>query len=131
MPEQHEAHAFYRRYLAALNAHQFDRMGEFLHERVTHNGAPTTRAHIQAALRDIGEAVPDFTWRLRGLVAEGDQLAALLTNTGTPTREWLDQAPTGASFEITEYGFYRLRDGRFTDLSNLHDADTLRRQLAG
>jgi predicted ester cyclase len=56
-------------------------------------------------------------------------LNARLTNTGTPAKEWLGVAPTGASFEIVEYAIYQVRDGRFVHMTALYDAETLRRQL--
>jgi hypothetical protein len=40
-------------------------------------------------------------------------------------------APSGASFEIVEYAIYRIRDGRFVEMTALHDGSALRRQLEG
>jgi predicted ester cyclase len=41
------------------------------------------------------DAVPDFHWEPREIAVDGDRLAARLTNTGTPAKEWLGVAPTG------------------------------------
>ena len=106
---------FYLRYIGALNAHEIYRMDEFINDETTLNG-------------DI-DAVPDFHWEPREIAVDGDRLAARLTNTGTPAKEWLGVAPTGASFEIVEYAIYQVRDGRFVHMTALHDAETLRRQL--
>lgn len=76
------------------------------------------------------EAVPDLHWDLKELVVDGDTIAARLINTGTPVKRWLGVEPTGASFEITEYAVYRVRDGRFAHMANVHDAESLARQLA-
>jgi hypothetical protein len=43
-------------------------------------------------------------------------------------REWLGVAPTGASFESTEYAIYRVHSGRFVPMTARHDAGELRRQ---
>src|SRR5262245_36594127 len=43
---------FYDRYIAALNARNFDVLVEFIHDEVTLNGKPATRADILAVLRD-------------------------------------------------------------------------------
>ncbi|MFJ6541870.1 ester cyclase [Streptomyces sp. NPDC091385] len=121
--------AFYLRYIDALNAHAFDGMDEFIAERTTLNGEPADRADLLAVQRYDVDAVPDLHWELRELLFDGDRLAARLVNTGTPVKEWLGVAPTGASFEITEYAVYQVRDGRFVHMTALHDAGELRRQL--
>ncbi|MDR7278173.1 ester cyclase [Catenuloplanes atrovinosus] len=120
---------FYQRYLDLLNAREFDRLDEFVGDEVTHYGDRYTRDQVAAALTGETEAVPDLHWSLQELVVDGDRLAARLINTGTPVKEWLGVAPTGASFETVEYAVYRVRDGRFTHMTNLHDAEALRRQL--
>jgi predicted ester cyclase len=122
---------FYRHYIEALNAHEFDRMHEFINDQTTLNGEPGTRGDVIAVLKGDAAAVPDFHWELQELAVDGDRLAARLVNTGTPVKEWLGAAPTGASFEIVEYAIYQVRDGRFVHMTALHDAEVLQRQLAG
>jgi predicted ester cyclase len=120
---------FYLHYLEELNAHRFDGMDRFIADRTTLNGEPATRDDLLAVQRADVAAVPDLHWELEELLFDGDRLAARLTNTGTPAREWLGVAPTGASFEITEYAIYQVRNGRFIHMTALHDAGELRRQL--
>jgi predicted ester cyclase len=120
---------FYERYIAALNAHEFDRMDEFVHDDIVMHSEPSSRDALVAQLRSITDAVPDFHWETQELALNGDSLAARLINTGTPTREWLGVAPSGRSIEIVEYAIYRVRDGRFLHMSAIHDAETLRNQL--
>lgn len=121
--------AFYLRYLESLNAHKFDGMDEFIDDRTTLNGEPATRDDLIAVQKHDVEAVPDLHWELKELLFDGDRLAARLVNTGTPAKEWLGVAPTGASFEIVEYAIYQVRDGRFVHMTALHDAGELSRQL--
>ncbi|MEU4659204.1 ester cyclase [Streptomyces sp. NPDC023723] len=127
----HDMRAFYLRYLAALNAHEFDGMDEFIADRTTLNGEPATREDLLAVQRHDVAAVPDLHWELKEMLFDGDRLAVRAVNTGTPVREWLGVAPSGASFEITEYAIYQIRDGRFIHMTALHDAGELRRQLEG
>jgi predicted ester cyclase len=122
---------FYLRYIEELNAHRFDQMDEFIDERTTLNGEPATRDDLIAVQKADVDAVPDLHWELKELLFDGDRLAARLVNTGTPVKEWLGVAPSGASFEITEYAIYQVRDGRFVHMTALHDAGELRRQLTG
>jgi predicted ester cyclase len=122
---------FYLRYIAELNAHRFDQMGEFIDDRTTLNGEPATRDDLIAVQKADVAAVPDLHWELQELLFDGDRLAARLVNTGTPVKEWLGVEPTGASFKITEYAIYQVRNGRFVHMTALHDAGEMRRQLAG
>ncbi len=121
---------FYGRYIAALNAREFDRMDEFIHDQTTLNGEPGTRDDVIAVQKEEVDAVPDLHWELQNLIIDGNRVAAQLINTGTPVKEWLGTAPTGASFEIVEYAIYRVRDGRFEHMTALRDAEALQRQLS-
>ncbi|MGE0221485.1 ester cyclase [Mycolicibacterium sp.] len=121
---------FYRRYLEALNAHEFHRMDEFINAHTRHHGDPGTREAVIADLESIVDAVPDFRWTVTELLVNGDRLAVRLLNTGTPAKEWLGVAPNGGSFEIVEYALYQVQDGHFVSMSNFHDVEELRRQLS-
>ncbi|MGW7539869.1 ester cyclase [Streptomyces sp. NPDC054770] len=129
MMSANDLRTFYQRYIDMLNAHELHRVDEFISDEITYYGDPATRAQAHAALTAEIEAVPDFHWELEDLKVDGDTIAARLTNTGTPVKEYLGVAPTGASFEIVEYAIYRVRDGRFVHMTNLHDAETLKQQL--
>jgi predicted ester cyclase len=120
---------FYHRYIADLNAHRFDRMDQFINDEVTLNSEPASRDVLLAVQKADVDAVPDLHWELQELAFDGDRIAARLVNTGTPAKEWLGVAPTGASFEIVEFAIYQVRDGRFVHMSALHDAETMKRQL--
>jgi predicted ester cyclase len=122
---------FYRLYIETLNAHEFDLMYEFIDDETMHHGEPGTRDAVVADLKGIVDAVPDFRWEVTELLVNGDRLAVRLINRGTPVKEWLGVAPTGGSFEIVEYALYQVRNGRFVQMSNLHDVEGLRRQLVG
>ncbi|WP_089952173.1 ester cyclase [Lentzea xinjiangensis] len=120
---------FYEDHIEMLNAREFSRVREFVDDRITYFGEPATDDQVAAALTGEIEKVPDLRWELTDFAVDGDNIAARLINTGTPVKEWLGVAPTGASFEIVEYAIYKVRDGRFVHMTNLHDAGALERQL--
>lgn len=122
---------FYERYVEALNAREFDRMDEFVHESIIMHSEPSSRGALVAQLNSIVDAVPDFHWEVQELAINGDSIAVRAINTGTPTKEWLGAAPTGKSIEIVEYAIYRVHDGKFLHMSAVHDAETMQKQLAG
>jgi steroid delta-isomerase-like uncharacterized protein len=121
--------AWYMRYVAALNARQFDRMDEFIHDRVLLGGEWGTRDDVVANMREIVDAVPDMHWEVDEVLLDRDGIAVRAINTGTPTRKWLGVPPSGAAFRIVEYAIYKVADGRFAHMTNLHDSSEVIRQL--
>lgn len=119
----------YLRYIAVLNAHEFGGMDEFIAEEVLLAGEPGTRCAVVEVLEGIVDAVPDIHWRIEEMLFDRDGIAVRLTNTGTPAKEWLGVRPSGASFTIVEYAIYKVRDGRFIHMTNLHDSAEMLRQL--
>lgn len=122
---------FYDRYIATLNAQEFDALDRSIHDEVTFNGKPFTREDILIVLRREASAVPDLHWVLTNLIIDGDHLGAQLVNTGTPIKTFVGVEPTGKAFEVTEYAVYEVLDGRFKHMAAIHDAEGVRRQLAG
>jgi predicted ester cyclase len=124
-----ELRDFYLRYADVCNARAFDRLEEFVHDEVTLNGVPSTRADVTASLRAHTQAIPDLVWEIQDLVIEGNRIAARLRDTGTPQQEWFGLTPTGATVTFDECAFYEVVDGRFAHTWYLMDAAGVRRQL--
>lgn len=122
--------SWYLRYVAALNSHALGGMDEFVADDVVLNGDAGTRDDVVALLNHEIDAVPDLRWEVEELLFDRDRIAVRATNTGTPVKEWLGVPPSGASFEIVEYAIYRVRGGRFVQMTSLHDSAELLRQLA-
>lgn len=122
---------FFHRYVEKLNTHELNGMDEFIHDEVSLNSEPSTRDDVISVMKANIDAVPDFHWKVEEFLVDGDRAAVRAINTGTPVRDWLGVAPSGASFEIVEYAIYRIRDGRFAQMTALHDASALKFQLTG
>lgn len=122
-------HEWYLRYVAALNAHEFDGMDEFINDDVRLNGEMGTRDDVLNVQKHDVDAVPDLHWELKEILFDGNRIAIRAINTGTPSKEWLGVSPTGASFEIVEYAIYEVKDGRFVQMTALHDSADMLRQL--
>ncbi|RRR72522.1 ester cyclase [Streptomyces sp. RP5T] len=126
---ENDLKSWYLQYVAALDGRRLDEMDQFIADEVTLNGTPGRRADVIADMRSILEAVPDMRWQVQELLFDRDRIAVRAVNTGTPQKEWLGIAPTGKSFTIVEYAIYRVRDGRFVEMTNLHDSADILRQL--
>ncbi|WP_236791893.1 ester cyclase [Amycolatopsis sp. GM8] len=121
--------SWYLRYGAALNDRDFDGLHEFVNDKVLLNGEPVTRDAVIAGLKQLVDAVPDIHWELAEMLIDRDRIAVRAINTGTPAKEWLGVPPSGASFEIVEHAIYRVENGRFVQMTNLHDSAEMLRQL--
>jgi predicted ester cyclase len=123
-------HDFYRSYIAAANARDFDAIATIVAENVTLNGVAVKREDIITEFKKLVEAVPDLTWNIEHLVAEEDRIAARLQDTGTPkATTFFGQNPHGKSIKFTEYGSYKVRNGLFVEMSYLIDVPSISQQL--
>jgi predicted ester cyclase len=127
--DESELREFYLAYIQLANAREFDRLDVFTHDPVGVNGQQVSRADITAEFRAYTEIIPDLHWEIQDLAIDGNLIAARLTDTGTPAKEWLGMAPTGAAVSFTECAFYRIRDGRIEASWYVMDTDGVRRQL--
>ncbi len=121
---------FYARYIDAINAHQWDRIGEFMHDTVLYHGQTVMREQGVANFESITDAMPDYRVELRAVTVSGDTLGSYAVTRGTPLKEWLGLTPNGKPIEIEEITVYKIENGRFAQMSNVWDVEALRRQLA-
>lgn len=129
MRQRSEAAAFYRHYLAACNAHAFDRLPEFVAEDVWVNDEPQGLMGYVAGLRRVVKAFPDYHWQLRSLLIDGNSIAVHLTDTGTHQGEFLGVPPTGRRVMTSEFAVYRLEHDRIAQVWVTADNLTLLGQL--
>ena len=111
--------AIIRRLVAeVLNAGRMEVIDELYAPRLA-RGAKRWIAPFRASFPDMQMEVVD-------LIAEGDNVVARFTCSGTHLGEWLGHAPTGRRFEaIDEVYFFRLREGRIVHAWGIED--TLKR----
>ena len=122
--------ARYRRYNAACNAHEFDRLGEFVAQRVEVNGEVQGLAAYVRGLEAVVQAFPDYRWNLRHLLVDGCWVAAHFTDTGTHTGAFLGVSATGRAVGAQEFAIYRFDAGVIVEVwvtaDNLRLLDQLR-----
>jgi len=111
-----ELAAFYRRYNAACNEHRFDDFAEFVSPDVVINGTDRGLDAYTHGLRVVVAAFPDYRWELRHLVIDEPWISAHLRDTGTHRGTFQGVAATGRSVETEEFAFYRIRDGRISEV---------------
>ena len=60
----------YREYIACLNGQDWDNLGRFVHETVSHNGRSFGLAGYRAMLEQDFKAIPDLHFKIDLLVSE-------------------------------------------------------------
>jgi predicted ester cyclase len=125
-----EFEAHYRRYISCLNNRRLDELDEFLHEELTYNGEPETRADYRARIAGDVAAIPDLYFDVHLIVVGGDQIACRLFYNCTPQSEWLGLQPNGKSISFAEQVFYKFRDGKIYEVWSLLDVASIAEQLA-
>lgn len=120
----------YRLYNAACNAHEFDRLAEFVAQDVLVNGETQG---LQAYLRGLEvwvQAFPDFRWDLQHLLVDGCWLSAHFIDTGTHAGTFLDVPATGRSVITQEFAIYRFNADRIVEVWGTVDNIGLLSQLS-
>ncbi len=125
-----EFEAHYRRYISYLNDRRLDELDEFLHEELTYNGEPETRADYRERIAGDVAAIPDLYFDVHLIVVCGDQIACRLFYNCTPQSEWLGLQPNGESISFAEHVFYKFRDGKIYEVWSLLDVASIAEQLA-
>ncbi len=123
-------HEWFAEYLEACNRHDLDALRSMIDPAVRRAHRP---GGVDAWLSDLVElyaAFPDWRVRRIQLVVEEDRIAAHMRASGTHTGRYRGVAPTGRHVNVAEFAFYRLVNGRVTELSGIEDAE-LRAQLTG
>jgi len=116
--------AFYRRYNACCNAHEFDRLGEFVASDVQVNGEVQGLRDYAQGLEGVVQAFPDYRWDLRHLLVDGQWLGAHFIDTGTHAATFLDVSATGRVVTTQEFALYRVDASRIVEVWGT--ADNLR-----
>jgi predicted ester cyclase len=92
-------------------------------------GAPRGPQALDFLLRFLRGAFPDLQYRIDGLVAEGDEVSAAMTVTGTHLGPFRGHAPTGRSFETHHIHVMRFRGGKICEHWAVRDDLTMLVQL--
>ena len=97
-----------------------------------HNPAPghePTLAGFKEKVASFKAMFPDLVEELQDVVASGDTVATRWVVTGSLQQEFMGIPATGQPIRVEGMNFYRLRDGRVTDVWTQFDAVAMMQQL--
>jgi steroid delta-isomerase-like uncharacterized protein len=121
--------SLYRRYIACLNAQDWNRLGTFVHDEATHNGRPLGLAGYRAMLEKDFDDIPDLFFDVQLLVAEPPRVAARLWFHCAPKGEFMGLPVNGRTVSFTENVFYEFRDGKIASVWSVIDKAAIEGQL--
>jgi aspartyl-tRNA synthetase len=129
MSDREEYEALYQAYLERCNAHDFDGMTAFYTPTITVNDAPTPAHAVTEQFAPLVHAFPDWRWEVRSLVTDRDLIALHFTVTGTHLGSFQGIEATGLRIAVPEFTLYRVEDGKFAQVWDLLDVNTLLAQI--
>ena len=119
----------YRGYIACLNAQDWDRLGEFVHDEAKHNGRSFGLAGYRAMLENDFREIPDLRFNIGLLIVESPRVAARLDFECTPRGTFFDLPINGRKVAFAEHVFYEFRNGKIIDVWSVIDTAAIAQQL--
>lgn len=118
-----------------VNARDLTALDVFFHpEYVNHNAFPGQTqgsAGARIAVRNILEGLPDLSFTVEDIIAEGDKVLVRLTVRGTHRGPFRGVQPTGRSFAIGALELFRMREGQAVEGWMQWDMLGLMEQIGG
>lgn len=124
-----ELRTIYLGYLDCLNAQDWSRLGEFVHETATHNGRPFGLAGYRSMLESDFRQIPDLHFHAELLVCEPPVIAARLRFHCSPKGEFLGLPLNGRTVSFAENVFYEFDGGKIRQVWSVLDKTAIEEQL--
>ena len=99
---------------------------------VDHNPAPDhepTLAGFKQKVADFKAIFPDLEEDLQDIIVSGDTVATRWVVTGSLQQQFMEIRASGQTIRVEGMNFYRLKDGRVTDIWTQFDGVALMQQL--
>lgn len=119
----------YRRYIACLNAQDWPRLGQFVHEDAQHNGRPIGLHGYRAMLEQDFTEIPDLRFEVELLISEPPRVASRLRFDCTPKGHFLGLPVNGKRVSFAENVFYEFRDGKVRRVWSVIDKQAIEAQI--
>ncbi|EJP66115.1 SnoaL-like polyketide cyclase [Beauveria bassiana ARSEF 2860] len=124
---------FYTEYIDSINARTMrDRVDEFCPGVVVHNYFSYVQRQYRGLIESSFDEISGLRFTVERLIVneEAQQVAARLTFTGVPTKNFRGIAPTGKPVSFSEHAFYQLEEGRIRQVWSLLDLAAYRASIA-
>jgi len=119
-------------YTTVFREHDFSMLdGIMRDDYIQHNpDVPQGKKGFKQFFEATFKAIPDFSYSLKKIVAEGDLAMMYSTTSGTHTGgKWLGKAATGNKLSFDVVDIFRIQDGKIAEHWDVADTFSLFKQL--
>ena len=106
--------------------HDFSKLDDIMRDDyIQHNpDTPQGKAGFKQFFLEIFKGLPDFSYTIKKIIAEGDIVMMYSTTTATHLGEWLGNPPTGNKLNFDVVDIFRIENGKIAEHWDV--ADTLK-----
>jgi steroid delta-isomerase-like uncharacterized protein len=106
--------------------HDFSKLDEIMRDDyIQHNeDTPQGKAGFKQFFEQMFKAMPDFSYTMKKIIAEGDTVMMYSTTTATHKSEWLGNPATGNKLNFDVVDIFRIENGKIAEHWDV--ADTLK-----
>jgi predicted ester cyclase len=119
----------YRRYIDCLNAQDWPRLGQFVHDDVRHNGSRLGLSGYREMLERDFDQIPDLHFNIALLICYPPFVASRLDFTCRPPGEFLGLPVNGKRVAFSENVFYRFGGEKIEQVWSVIDKAAIEAQL--
>lgn len=119
----------YRDYVACLNAQDWPKLSEFVHEEAQHNGKRFGLSGYIAMLENDFEDIPDLNFNVQLLICDPPFIASRLLFDCTPKGIFLGLPVNGKRVSFTENVFYEFREEKIWNVWSVIDKAAIEAQI--
>ena len=120
---------FYRDYIACLNAQDWPRLEQFVHDDVHYNGQGIGIAGYREMLERDFREIPDLYFEIQLLISDPPYIASRLGFDCAPRGTFLGLQVNGKRVSFTENVFYEFRSEKIWQVWSVIDKAAIEAQL--
>jgi steroid delta-isomerase-like uncharacterized protein len=118
-------------YNMVFRGHDFSRLDEIMRDDyIQHNeDVAGGKEGFKQFFEQTFKSIPDFSYTMKKIVADGDIVMMYSTTTGTHTGEWIGNPATGNKLNFDVVDIFRIQDGKIAEHWDVADTLKLFQQL--
>jgi predicted ester cyclase len=119
----------YRDYIACLNRQDWPKLGQFVDDRVRHNGRQLGLSGYRGMLEKDFDEIPDLHFTIQLLVSNAPYVASRLAFDCSPKGRFLGLEINGKKVSFTENVFYEFKGEKILNVWSVIDKTAIEAQL--
>ena len=121
--------SIYHAYLACLNAQDWDRLGQFVHDKAIHNGRELGLPGYRAMLERDFEEIPDLHFAAQMLMCDPPFIGCRIVFQCAPKGIFFGLPINGKRVKFSEHVFYKFHENKIIEVWSVIDKAAIEAQL--